>query len=94
MITIGQDIKLCDFGLAKYITDECDNMLNSFVGTLVYACPEIIENQPYNEKADIWALGCIAYELVTLKSPFLSNNALQLAKKIVLVQYEELSYGS
>jgi NIMA (never in mitosis gene a)-related kinase len=65
-------------------------MLNSFVGTLVYSCPEIIENLPYNEGADVWALGCIAYELVTLKSTFISKNPLVLAKKICSVEYEPI----
>lgn len=40
--------------------------MNSFVGTLVYTCPEIVQNMPYDDKADIWSLGCIIYELTTL----------------------------
>ena len=32
--------------------------------------PEIHDGKPYNDKADIWALGCVIYELVTLKRPF------------------------
>jgi NIMA (never in mitosis gene a)-related kinase len=60
------------------------------VGTLIYTCPEIVENKPYSEKADIWAVGCILYELACLKPPFVSNNALTLAKKIVDVEYEKL----
>ena len=33
----------------------------------VYMSPELFKNQPYNHKSDIWALGCILYELCTLK---------------------------
>ena len=59
-------------------------MINkSFVGTLIYTCPEIVENKQYTEKADIWSFGCILYELLKLKPAFSSNNPLTLASKIV-----------
>jgi len=38
--------------------------------------PEILENIPYTEKADIWALGCMMYELIMLQPAFTGNNAL------------------
>lgn len=43
--------------------------------------PEILKNEPYGEKADVWAIGCILYELCTLRAPFYSTNMLQLATK-------------
>ncbi|NXT39596.1 NEK5 kinase, partial [Pelecanoides urinatrix] len=39
------------------------------VGTPYYLSPEICENRPYNNKTDIWSLGCVLYELCTLKHP-------------------------
>ena len=45
-------------------------MASSRVGTLLYMAPEILDGQPYNHRADIWALGCILYELCTLEKPF------------------------
>ncbi len=62
--------------------------LKSFVGTLAYTSPEVVENKPYTEKADIWSLGCLAYEMITLKTPFSSNNPLMLAKKVRLIILE------
>ena len=41
------------------------------------------EEKPYNEKTDIWALGCLVYELCALRPPFLAANQLALAKKIL-----------
>lgn len=76
------NIKVADFGLAKNITGT-SQISQSFVGTLIYSCPQIVQNQTYTEKADIWSLGCIMYELLTLRPPFAGNNPLLLAKNIV-----------
>uniref|UniRef100_A0A665UHN8 Protein kinase domain-containing protein n=1 Tax=Echeneis naucrates TaxID=173247 RepID=A0A665UHN8_ECHNA len=43
--------------------------------------PEVVKNEPYGEKADIWALGCILYQMATLQPPFYSSNMLSLASK-------------
>lgn len=40
------------------------------VGTPCYISPELCEGKPYNQKSDIWALGCVLYELASLKRAF------------------------
>jgi len=40
------------------------------VGTPYYLSPEIWENNPYNNKSDLWAMGCVLYEMTTLKHAF------------------------
>jgi serine/threonine protein kinase len=82
MINSSFTVKIADFGLAKKITQSI-SVMNSFVGTLAYSSPELVQNQKYNEKADIWSLGCILYELIMKKAPFQSNNPLSLAKKVI-----------
>jgi len=44
------------------------------LGTPYYLSPEICQNKPYNYKTDIWMLGCLLYELCTLKKPFSGAN--------------------
>lgn len=84
MIDNKFNIKVTDFGLAKSITSASTNKMGqSFVGTVAYSAPEIVQRQDYNEKADIWSLGCILHELMCLKAPFSGNNPLLLAKVIV-----------
>ena len=52
------------------------------VGTPYYMSPEEIADQKYNEKSDIWALGCIIYEVAALRAPFEATTHYQLAMKI------------
>jgi len=52
-------------------------------GTPYYMSPEVCQNKPYTYKSDVWALGCILYELCTLKHAFNAENLLGLVFKIV-----------
>lgn len=81
------NIKLADFGLAKRFGTNSVSVMKSFVGTILYSCPEIVQSQPYTNKADIWSLGCIIYEIMTLSQPFSASNPLSIAKKIVDGEY-------
>lgn len=53
------------------------------VGTMAYACPEIIQGEPYSEKADVWSLGCVLYHCVMRRPPFEGSNPLAVATRIV-----------
>lgn len=65
LVDADQKVKLADFGLAKKWNTGASSVQKSFVGTILYSSPEIVQSQPYNEKIDIWSLGCIIYELMT-----------------------------
>lgn len=64
-------VRLFDFGLAAIKTDDEDNEFPDgnwmywFVGTPIYMAPEIAGRQLYNEKADVWSVGILAYVLMT-----------------------------
>jgi NIMA (never in mitosis gene a)-related kinase len=60
-------VKLGDFGLARNLTSQ---FANTMVGTPFYMSPELISGRGYDEKSDIWALGCVLYEMATLRPPF------------------------
>ncbi|XP_053083780.1 serine/threonine-protein kinase Nek10 isoform X2 [Pangasianodon hypophthalmus] len=79
-------VTITDFGLAKQKQET--SKLMSVVGTILYSCPEIVKSEPYGEKADVWAAGCVLYQMVTLRPPFYSNNMLSLATKIVEAEFE------
>jgi NIMA (never in mitosis gene a)-related kinase len=73
--------KLGDFGLSRILSEE-NNFAYSQVGTPYYMSPEQIEDLKYNEKSDIWSLGCFLYEMTTFSPPFNASNQLSLAMKI------------
>lgn len=74
-------IKLIDFGLANYI--KIDELHRTNCGSLDYAAPEIIDDQPYNPiMIDIWSLGVILYSMIFGCFPWGSN-----------VQYDIVNYN-
>ena len=75
------NIKLGDFGLSRMLSNE-SYFAYSHVGTPYYMSPEQIEEVQYNEKSDIWSLGCFLYEVTTFNPPFEATNQLSLALKI------------
>lgn len=83
------NIKLGDFGLSKMVANDT-NFVYSNVGTPYYMSPEQIDECGYDEKCDIWALGCFLFELCSLRPPFEAKNHLSLAMKIKSGKYSEL----
>jgi fused-like protein len=72
---------LCDFGFARAIDNK--QMITSIKGTPLYMAPELLKEYPYNQKADLWSLGVILYELFVGQPPFYTNNFTTLMNKIM-----------
>ena len=62
----GLSVKVGDLGLATQLKDGFD-MASSICGTPVYMAPELFNGRPYSAPNDVWALGCIMYEMATGK---------------------------
>lgn len=69
--------KLGDLGLGRYMSDETFKAFSQ-VGTPLYMSPEVIRNEGYDFKSDVWSLGCVIYELITLKSPFRTDEKISI----------------
>ncbi|XP_059819986.1 serine/threonine-protein kinase Nek3 isoform X2 [Hypanus sabinus] len=82
-------VKLGDFGSAHLLNSPMA-FAHTYVGTPYYVSPEIWENKPYNNKSDIWALGCVLYEICTLRHPFQSNSWKNLILKICKGSYSPI----
>jgi len=85
-LTAKGDIKIGDFGIARVLQDTYD-CAQTAIGTPYYLSPEICQEKPYNQKSDIWSLGCILYELVTLRHAFDANSMKGLVLKILRGSY-------
>jgi len=87
---LRQVIKLGDFGISKVLDGTID-MAKTVIGTPYYMSPELCENQPYGMQSDVWALGCILYEMCVLKHAFDATNICGLIFKILNGSYPPIS---
>jgi len=81
-------VKIGDLGVAKELMQTL--FAKTMIGTPYYLSPEICEEKPYNEKSDIWALGCILYEMCSYKRPFNASNQAALILKILKGKYDPI----
>ena len=80
-LTKSLEIKIGDLGVAKVLSK--GSLAKPVIGSPYYLSPEICEEKPYNDKSDVWALGCILYELCTFKHPFEARSQGALILKIL-----------
>ena len=80
--------KIGDLNISKIITK---GLGNTQTGTPYYASPEVWNNSPYDLKSDIWSLGCILYEMLTLNPPFHADNFDGLYKKVMAGKYNKIN---
>ncbi|KAH8062356.1 serine/threonine kinase [Aureococcus anophagefferens] len=75
-------VKLGDLGIAKILESTLAHA-STVVGTPNYLSPELCENKPYSYSSDVWALGCVLYELCALKRPFDASNLFGIVYSVV-----------
>ena len=81
----ANNCKIGDFGVSK-ILENTKDMAKTVIGTPFYLSPEMCENLPYDERSDVWALGCVLFEMCTLRHPFEAKNQGALVLKIMTGQ--------
>eukprot|EP00727_Mastigamoeba_balamuthi_P002035 m51a1_g11829 putative -related protein kinase 2 (692) ;mRNA; f:434179-436828 len=77
-------VKIGDLGVAKLLKAAATQ---TQVGTPYYISPEIWRKLPYNEKSDVWSLGCVLYEMCTFRHPFTATSPKELSAKILRGKY-------
>ncbi|XP_053441753.1 serine/threonine-protein kinase Nek1 isoform X4 [Nycticebus coucang] len=89
-LTKDGTVQLGDFGIARVLNSTIE-LARTCIGTPYYLSPEICENKPYNNKSDIWALGCVLYEMCTLKHAFEAGSMKNLVLKIISGSFPPVS---
>ena len=84
---LKQTAKLGDLNVSKVAKK---GLLYTQTGTPYYASPEVWKDQPYDHKSDIWSLGCVLYEMTTLKPPFRANDMNGLYKRVLKGTYPKI----
>ena len=81
LLTQDFDIKLADLGFSKFIGDSLQPNL-TMCGTPLYMSPQIVQENDYSFKTDVWSLGAVFFELLTGNPPFQSKSMKQLEKSM------------
>ena len=69
-----------DFGIARVLSSTAA-CAQTQIGTPYYLSPEVCQEKPYAWPSDIWAMGCILYEMCALQVPFNGPNMIALVQK-------------
>lgn len=83
LLTNNNIVKIADFGFARIIKDEKNELMETLCGTPLYMAPEIVTIKKYTNKSELWSLGIIMYEILTGYHPYKnSKNILDMLEKI------------
>ena len=80
-------VKIGDLNVSKILKN---NLHNTQTGTPYYASPEVWDNKSYDFKSDIWSLGCLIYEICSLKAPFRGTSMKIVYDKVMKGIYDPI----
>jgi tetratricopeptide (TPR) repeat protein/tRNA A-37 threonylcarbamoyl transferase component Bud32 len=90
MLTPAGQVKICDFGVARRLAAENSNDTATkqdaawtLAGTPAYMAPEVILSQNFDERADLFSLGTVFYEMLTGKNPFWADTVIATTAQVV-----------
>jgi len=75
-------VKLGDFGISRVLGATGD-LAATAVGTPCYMAPELLDERPYDYKADVWSAGCVLFELLNLKRAFEARSMPALVRLVM-----------
>jgi beta-lactam-binding protein with PASTA domain len=81
MLTPAGDVKVMDFGIARAIADTAATMTQtqSVIGTAQYLSPEQAQGNPVDARSDLYSTGCLLFELLTGRTPFVGDSPVSIA---------------
>jgi serine/threonine protein kinase len=92
LVSDDTSIRIADLGISRFFPEA--NLLNSVTGSPLYMSPEMCIGTGYNEKTDVWSLGCVIYYLLKGTYPYNGSNMFQLYYDIMDKLYEPIGAES
>ncbi|CAG9314475.1 unnamed protein product [Blepharisma stoltei] len=86
-LTANGTVKIGDLNVSKV---NKGGLAYTQTGTPYYASPEVWQDKPYNSSSDIWSLGCVIYEMTTLRPPFTGVDMKALYRKVIKGLYQPI----
>ncbi|MFT4084974.1 MAG: Stk1 family PASTA domain-containing Ser/Thr kinase [Nocardioides sp.] len=88
MLTPSGDVKVMDFGIARAVSDAASTMTQTaaVVGTAQYLSPEQARGETVDSRSDVYSAGCLLYELLTGRPPFVGDSPVAVAYQHVREQ--------
>ncbi len=83
------DVKVGDFGLSRALSQSTSELALTVCGTPFYLSPELVSGSPYGVPADLWSLGVVLFELLTLQRPVVAPNFAALIQEVMACSYDE-----
>jgi serine/threonine-protein kinase len=88
LMTCAGDVKITDFGIAKALGKSHMTIAGQLKGKLAYMAPEQLVGGPIDRRCDVFALGCVLYEITTGRRPFLGEHDPEVMSSIMLGRYD------
>src|SRR5262249_30619116 len=90
MLTPAGQVKICDFGVARRLSSDNSNDTTAttdppwtFAGTPAYMAPEVILSHNFDERADLFSLGTVFYEMLVGENPFQAEGLASTTARVV-----------
>lgn len=83
VLVIDGQVKVLDFGISLITEQSVAEVTQPITGTFAYMAPELLEGMPPSTRSDLYAVGILAYEILTRQHPFNTDNMVQLISQIM-----------